>query len=125
MKHSHATSLQTYRDLQAWQKCFLLAVDCYRLARSEIFLRRDLTDSMLRAVVSALSQLAGASGTLGTQHYVEGLSEANAALVELECILLVLEAANPGEKISILLEHCAETAELTRELQHAMRAWAA
>jgi four helix bundle protein len=77
--------IESYRDLEVWQKAMDLAVDCYRLTESfpsgEKF---GLTAQIQRAAVSVPSNIAEGHGRSITREYLHHLAIAHGSLMELE-----------------------------------------
>ena len=82
--------IQTYRDLEVWQKSMDLVEECYRLTKhfpqEELF---GLTSQMRRAVVSIPANIAEGHGRLHRADYRRHLSIARGSLMEVETLLQV------------------------------------
>jgi four helix bundle protein len=96
----------TYRDLLAWQKAKLLAVDVYRATetfpKSELF---GLTSQMRRAAVSVASNIAEGQGRGSKPDFAKFLCMARGALLELDTQLeisreLAFGTTNEMKKLS-------------------------
>lgn len=77
-------SLESYRDLVAWQKAKVLALDVYRCTRefprAEIY---ALTSQMRRAAISVPSNIAEGKGRRSTKELLQFLYHARRSLLEL------------------------------------------
>lgn len=84
-------TIQTYRDLVAWQKSMDLVVEVYRLTRQmpkdELF---GLTSQMRRAVTSIPANIAEGYGRLHRKEYLNHLSIARGSLMEVETQLQIM-----------------------------------
>lgn len=82
--------IQSYRDLQVWQKATDLVVECYRLTKhlpkSETY---GLASQIQRAAVSVPANIAEGHGRDHLGDYLHHLSVANGSLMELETHLLI------------------------------------
>jgi four helix bundle protein len=82
--------IQTYRDLEVWQKSMELVEECYRLTKhvpqDELF---GLTSQLRRAVVSIPANIAEGHGRLHWADYRRHLSIARGSLMEVETLLHV------------------------------------
>ena len=80
----------SYKDLIAWQKARLLAVDIYRLTEhfpaKEIY---GLTSQLRRAAVSVASNVAEGQGRLTKGEFLQFLGHARGSLLEVEtqCVI--------------------------------------
>ena len=76
---------ENYRDLIAWQKARMLALDVYRCTRKfpkdEIY---GLSSQMRRAAVSVPSNIAEGKGRYSQKEFVQFLYHARGSLLELE-----------------------------------------
>jgi four helix bundle protein len=77
--------MDSYRDLIAWQKAKVLALDVYvctrKFPRDEIY---GLTSQMRRAAVSVPSNIAEGKGRYSIKELVQFLYRARGSLLELE-----------------------------------------
>lgn len=82
--------IQSYRDLDVWQKGIELAVDLYALTRrfppEE---RYAMVDQIRRAAVSIPSNVAEGWGKSGSGNYLNALSHSRGSLRELETLTLI------------------------------------
>ena len=108
--------VNSYRDLQVWQKATDLVVECYRLSKllpkSETY---GLVSQMQRAAVSIPANIAEGHGRQHLGDYLHHLSIANGSLMELETHLII------SNKLLYIKEADLEplllrTAELSRML---------
>jgi four helix bundle protein len=83
-------AINSYRDLQVWQKAMALVVESYGVARllpkSESY---GLIGQMQRAAVSIAANIAEGHGREHLGDYVRHLSIANGSLMELETHFLI------------------------------------
>jgi len=83
-------ALQSYRDLEVWQKSMDLVEEIYRLTqrlpKAEIF---GLTSQMRRAAVSIPSNIAEGYGRIHRKEYINHLSIAQGSLQEVETQLQI------------------------------------
>ena len=114
--------VNSYRDLEVWQKATDLVIECYRLAnrllKNELF---GLTSQIQKAAVSIPANIAEGHGREHLGDYLHHLSIANGSLMELETHLLI------AAKLSYLQESQLElilsrTAEVGRMLAGLIRA---
>ncbi len=82
--------INSYQDLQVWQKAVDLCVEVYRLVKllpkEEMY---SLSDQMRRAVVSIPSNIAEGYARKTTKEYLKFLSIANGSRTELETQLII------------------------------------
>jgi four helix bundle protein len=109
-------AVNSYRDLQVWQKATDLVVECYRLTKllpkSETY---GLASQIQRAAVSVPANVAEGHGRQHLGDYLHHLSVATGSLMELETHLIIankLSYIKEGELGPVLLR----TAELSRML---------
>lgn len=82
--------IQSYRDLDVWQKSVELAVDLYALTRRfPLSERYAMVDQIRRVAVSIPSNIAEGWGKSGSGNYLNALSHARGSLRELETLLLI------------------------------------
>ena len=83
-------AIQSYRDLQVWQKSMDLVVKCYRAAerfpKSEAY---GLVSQLQRAAVSVPANIAGGQGRNHTREFINHLSIAYGSLMEVETHLQI------------------------------------
>jgi len=83
-------SIESHRDLTAWQKAMDLVVEVYHLTehfpKSEA---RRLRDQLRRAVVSVPANIAGGSARSTSKDYAHFLTISRGSLVETETYLLL------------------------------------
>jgi four helix bundle protein len=98
--------IQSFQDLQVWQKAMLLAEQVYRLTRGfpreELF---GLTSQMRRAATSIPANIAEGWGRRGTKEFLQFLNIAAGSLRELETYILLaqrVELATPAKAQPIL-----------------------
>lgn len=82
--------LKNYRELNVWQKAYLLCLEVYRSTKNfpkeEIY---GLTSQMRRAAVSIPSNIAEGYGRKGTREYIQALYIAYGSNSELETQILL------------------------------------
>jgi four helix bundle protein len=98
-------AVQTYEDLEVWQKAMELVALIYRLTkgfpREEIY---GLTSQLRRAVVSVPSNIAEGQGRRSTKEFLNHLSMARGSLLEAETqmeIALRLNYLKPEQKAQV------------------------
>jgi four helix bundle protein len=106
-----SAKVESYRDLNVWQRAMELVVDCYRLSRtfpdSERF---GLTSQLQRAAVSVPANIAEGRGRRGTKDFLRHLSIAYGSLCETETHLMIairLEFINKAQAEPLLSEAAA------------------
>jgi four helix bundle protein len=89
--------VQSFRDLQVWQKAIKLSVSIYRLTqgfpREELY---GLTSQIRRAAVSVPSNIAEGHGRIGTGEYRQFLGMARGSNFELQTQLEIARALEYG-----------------------------
>ena len=84
-------ALQSYRELEVWQRAMDLAITCYAIAaRLPAEERFGLATQIRRAAVSIPANIAEGYGRAGRGEYAYHLSVANGSLKELETHLEVV-----------------------------------
>src|SRR5438105_12747151 len=87
--------LQSYRELQVWQKSMDLVVECYsaaqRFPRSEAY---GLVTQLQRAAVSIPANIAEGQGRNHTREFINHLSIAYGSLMEVETHLQIAARLN-------------------------------
>ena len=115
----------SYKDLVAWQKAMLLAVDVYRVSRA--FPRDELyglTSQLRRAAVSIPSKIAEGQGRYSRQEFHHFLNHARGSLAELETQIMLareLECLERKEAEN-LLSGAAELGRILNGLTASVRA---
>jgi len=108
--------IQSYRDLEVWQKSVELANDLYALTRrfppSE---RYGMVDQIQRSGVSIATNIAEGWGKSGSGNYLNALSHARGSLRELETLLLIAHRVG-YVKAETYRTLCARTDEIARML---------
>jgi len=96
----------SFRDLVAWQRGRILAVDVYNVTaafpRTEMF---GLANQMRRAAVSIASNIAEGQGRLTKGEFLQFLGHARGSLLELETQIEIaadLQYLNPGSREKLL-----------------------
>jgi four helix bundle protein len=117
-------SIQSYRDLLAWQKAMRLAAEAYRLGRllpkAEEY---RLTGQLLRAAASVPANIAEGHSRGTRRDYAHFVSIARGSLAETETILLLLVDVEllRDEQVRAALELCAETGRMLNALLRRLR----
>jgi len=108
--------INSYRDLQVWQKATDLVIECHRLSRllpkNETF---GLSSQIQRAAVSIPANIAEGYGREHLGDYLHHLSAATGSLMELETHLIIankLEYLKERELEAVLVQ----TGEVSRML---------
>jgi four helix bundle protein len=124
-------SVQSYRDLAAWQKAMDLVEAVYRATqhwpRDEMY---GLTNQARRAAVSVPANIAEGQGRRGPTEMLHHLSIADGSLHELETHLLIAQRLRyleqrlrylEGATATILLAQTAEVGRILGGLMRGMR----
>jgi four helix bundle protein len=78
-------TIQSYRDLEVWQKAMELVVECYQITKSfpknEVF---GLASQLQRAAVSIAANISEGHARQHTKEFLQSLSIAYGSLAELE-----------------------------------------
>ena len=83
-------ALESYRELEVWQRGMDLVVECYRLSNQLPATERyDLARQIRRSAVSIPSNIAEGYGREHIGEYVRFLSIANGSLKELETQMII------------------------------------
>lgn len=84
--------IQSYRDLEVWQKAMDLAVECYRVTKQfpkeELF---GMTSQIRRAAASIPANIAEGQGRQGTKEFLNFLGIARGSLMEVETHLILCQ----------------------------------
>lgn len=117
-------TVQSYRQLIAWQKAFELVKRVYDLTRNfpkeEIY---GLTSQIRRASVSISSNIAEGQGRDSTKEFLHHLSIAYGSLMEVETQILIAESLEylKPEETKLVLEKTAETGRLINGLMRSLK----
>lgn len=88
-------SVNSYRDLEVWQKGMDLVVTCYAATKNFPSDERfGLTSQLQRAAVSVPANIAEGHGRTHLKEYLNHLSIAYASLMEIETHLQIAERLN-------------------------------
>jgi four helix bundle protein len=118
------SSVNSYRDLDAWKEAMTLAEMCYRLTRA--FPREELygmTSQIRRAGTSVPANIAEGYGRQSRGEYIQFLRVSQGSLKELETHLLLavrVEIA-PQQAILPALEQCDKVGRILRGLIVSLR----
>jgi four helix bundle protein len=98
-----SSSVNSYRDLNAWKEAMTLAEMCYRLTgafpREELY---GITSQIRRAAVSVPANIAEGYGRENRGEYVQFLKISQGSLKELETHLLL------SVRVGLLLDQAAQ-----------------
>lgn len=117
------STIRSYRDLDAWKRGILLAVEAYRVSeqfpRSELF---GLTQQLRRASVSVSSNIAEGHSRRTRQAYINHLNIALGSLAEFETQLtLAIRLGFVGEShADAAARYARESGQLIMALVHAL-----
>jgi four helix bundle protein len=117
-------SVQSYRDLQVWQKAMDLVVACYQLTaklpQTEIY---GLASDIQRKARQIPSYIADGHGRGQTAEYLSRLSLAHGSMMALETDLLTADRLSflTMEEIEPLLSRCAEVGRMLHGLMRSLR----
>lgn len=112
-------SVQSYRELVAWQKAMDLVEEVYRATRNwpkeESY---GLTSQVRRAVVSIPSNVAEGQGRKSPKEFLRFLAIAHGSLLEVETQLLIAQRLSylDEQSLSLLLRRATETGRLINGL---------
>ena len=115
--------MQSYRDLNAWQKSMQLVEDVYRMTkafpRDELY---GLTAQIRRSAISIPSNIAEGKGRHSDREFSQFLRHARRSILELETQLLI------GQRLKYVDDSAAEqlmkqTAEIGRMLNGLLKAF--
>ena len=116
--------VNSYRDLQVWQKATDLVVECYRLTKllpkSETY---GLASQIQRAAVSVPANIAEGHGREHLGDYLHHLSVATGSLMELETHLIIANklAYIKDRELEPVLLRTAEVSRMLAGLTKALR----
>jgi len=113
-------AVQSYRDLQVWQKAMDLVVECYRVA--EQFPKTEtygLAIQLQRAAVSVPANIAEGQGRNHTKEFINHLSMAYGSLMEVETHLQIAARLRYIEE-SVLQDLLVRSNEIGRMLNGLM-----
>lgn len=113
--------VQSYRDLQVWQKSMDLVITCYQAAerfpKSEAY---GLVSQLQRAAVSVPANIAEGQGRNHTKEFINHLSIAYGSLMEVETHLQLAVRLNYIDEI-LLQQLLDRTNEIGRMLNGLMQ----
>jgi len=116
--------VQSYRDLQVWQKSMELVVACYqltvRLPSSEVF---GLGSDIQRKARQIPAAIADGHGRENVGEYLSRLSFAHGSLMALETDLLAANRLSflSMKEIEPVLDQCAEVGRMLHGLMRSLR----
>ncbi len=95
-------TIQSYRDLEVWQKAMELVVECYQITKSfpknEVF---GLAGQLQRAAVSIPANIAEGRARQHTKEFIQHASIAYGSLAELETHIQIAERLNYIDKSQV------------------------
>ena len=112
-------TVQSFKDLIAWQKSIDLVADIYDATKSfpkdEVY---ALTNQLRRAAVSVPSNIAEGQGRFSTSEFRHFLGTARGSLFEVQTQLVIAARLGylPQQKADALLERSAEVARIVHGL---------
>ncbi len=118
------SEVNSYRDLQVWQKAMDIAVRCYDLTRdfpkSEVY---GMASQIRRASVAIAANIAEGYGRDSTGSFVNFLKIAQGSLKELETHFLLCARVGlaPEEQIAPVLQQCDELGRMLRAFIRSIR----
>ncbi len=116
--------VQSYRDLQVWQKAMELVVTCYQLAShlppGEVY---GLASDLQRKARHIPACIADGHGRESTNDYLSRLSLAHGSLMALETDLLTANRLSflSLEEINPVLDQSAEVGKMLHGLMRSLR----
>jgi four helix bundle protein len=116
--------IDSYRDLQVWQRAMELVAACYKLTEKlppgEIY---GLTASIRRTSVLVSAQIADGKGREALQDYLRYLSSAHGTLMHLETLILLTGQLGylPDEEIQPVLSLSAQVGKMLHGLSNNLR----
>ena len=117
--------INSYRDLQVWQRAMTLAESCYLLTgsfpREEMF---GLTSQIRRSAASIPANIAEGHGRENTGSFIQQLRIAQGSLKELETHLLLSERVGVAirDEVHARILQCEEVGKMLRSLIRSMQA---
>jgi len=118
-------SIQSYRDLDVWQKAIALSVSCYRvtseLPKEELY---GMTAQIRRASVSVAANIAEGHGREHTRTFIHFLRISQGSLKELETHLVLVEQIGllAKERVQPLVTAADEVGRMLRALIRVLQA---
>ena len=115
--------IQSYRDLEIWQKSMDLVVRCYQVAtefpQNESF---GLVSQLQRAAVSIPANIAEGKSRLHVREFIQYLSIAYGSLAELETHIQIAERLHylDRERASDLLSQTSEIGRMINGLRKSL-----
>lgn len=111
--------VNSYRDLQVWQKSIELVVECYRA--TAVFPKAEtygLSSQLQKAAVSVPANIAEGHGRRYTKPYLNHLSISYGSLMETETHLIIAERLHYIDEHTLqrLLQQSAEIGRMTNGL---------
>ena len=113
---SKKAKIQSYRELQVWQKSMALTLLVYRMTqqfpREELY---GLTSQLRRAAVSVPANIAEGYGRLNRKEYVQFLGIAQGSNCEVQTLVEIAQGLGFGDVVA-LREIYAESNEISKLL---------
>ena len=119
------SDIQSYRDLQVWQKAMTVAEACYALTKGfpkeEVY---GITSQIRRASVSVAANIAEGHGRELTGSFIQFLRNSQGSLKELETHLLLCERVGlvQQQDTVTILGLCDEIGRMLRSLIRSLEA---
>ena len=116
-------TIQSYRDLEVWQKAMDLVVECYQITKAfpkaETF---GLSSQLQRAAVSIVANIAEGHARQHTKEFQQSLSIAYGSLAELETHILIAERLKyvSTSQLTKLLDRTAEIGRMLNGLRRSL-----
>ncbi len=117
-------TVQSYRELIAWQKAMDLVVQTYRVTlgwpRNELY---GLTNQVRRASVSVPANIAEGQGRSSTKEFLHHLSIAHGSLREVETHLLISQRLGYTDEstCNVVLSQASEVGRILQGLMKSLQ----
>ena len=116
--------IQSYRDLQVWQRAMDLAVECYEL--SSIFPKSEtygLASQLQRAAVSVPANIAEGRARQQSGEFLQHLSIAYGSLAEVETLIEIAARLKyiPDHRANEVLDKTAEIGRMLNGLRKSIK----
>jgi len=117
-------TIQSYRDLEVWQKAMDLSVECYRVTKGfpkdELF---GMTSQIRRAAASIPANIAEGQGRPGTKEFLNFLGIARGSLMEVETHLILCQRVGllPETELTKLLSLTDQVSRMLAGLRKSLQ----
>jgi len=124
MEGGEMVTVQSYRELIAWQKAMDLVVQTYRVTlgcpRNELY---GLTNQVRRASVSVPANIAEGQGRSSTKEFLHHLSIAHGSLREVETHLLISQRLGYTDEstCNVVLSQASEVGRILQGLMKSLQ----